>query len=109
MHEASITIVIANALRTIEEVSCGHSQCVEYFVSVSVMAVDEKLSPVVGDARSSVLVTVAGRLHLGAFTGFEFAVVESGSFYGFDESLIRVNSAMHFNGLSLAGWKQEGI
>ncbi|OFQ35883.1 hypothetical protein HMPREF2943_10485 [Corynebacterium sp. HMSC072D12] len=103
MHEATITIVIANTLRAIEEISCGHSQGVENFVSVAIVAVDKKLVPVVSDARSSVLVTVAGCLHLGAFTGFKFAVIQAASFYGFNESLIRVVSAMHFENLSFMG------
>ncbi|OFO23249.1 hypothetical protein HMPREF3056_04980 [Corynebacterium sp. HMSC056F09] len=103
MHETTVTILITNTTRTIEEILLGHSEVVEYFVSVSVVAVDEKLSPVIGDARSSVLVTMAGCLHLGTFTGFEFAVVETASFYGFDESLIRVVSAIHFENFSFMG------
>ena len=35
-----------------------------------------------------------------ARTRFNFAVVEAASFYGLNESLIRVNSAMHFKNLS---------
>ena len=46
---------------------------------------------------------MAGCLHLGAFTGFEFTVVETASFYGLKESLIRVISAMHFENLSFMG------
>ena len=97
MDEPTVTIVIAGAAWLVVQVGERETKTVEDVVSVSVVAIDEELVTIIRDAGPPVLVAMARGLHLGAFTGFKFAVVKSCRVGCFKESLVGIYSAWHLS------------